>query len=92
MCIRDSNVSDAITRLHELAAEANKDSSKRGTFVSSARLLGLLAPSMGDWASDTSQSPEIVALVSDLLKVWTGLRDKKDYTSADAMKKDMEAL
>lgn len=84
----DLNTAGALARLHELARgiaarPAGDGGPERGVFISSARMLGLLLPGMGDWLG---AGPDLAPLAARMDALRAEARLSKDFTAVDALK------
>ncbi|PID35499.1 MAG: cysteine--tRNA ligase [Rhodobacterales bacterium] len=83
----DLNTAGAITRLHamakEIAANPQKDCFfEKGTFLASARLLGLLTDELGGWDTGVDLAP----LAERLTALRAQAMESKDFSAVDALK------
>ncbi|WP_128254001.1 cysteine--tRNA ligase [Falsirhodobacter deserti] len=77
----DLNTAGAIAELHRLAAAGDA-----AGLVASARILGLLLPDLGDWATVAGPDAEVSALIEALLEARTEARKARDFARADALR------
>lgn len=76
----DLNTAGALARLHQMARDPG---TAPGAFLASARLLGLLLPGLGDWATAGTDLAPWAARLTDLR---AAAKASKDFGAVDALK------
>src|SRR5690606_28042674 len=93
----DLNTPKAISRLHELAREINKEEDQKTKRAlqtmlrKSAELLGLLQRDAKEWFQGTLSEGLTVDRIEALIEERAQARKERDFVRADALRQELEA-
>ena len=90
----DINTPKAISELHQLFKNCNKEDKKSmKIFLNSAQLLGLMQCSADEWNNwHNHESKMDESKINELIKKRKSLRDQGDYNSADKIRDELDNL